>query len=165
MTSASLNTKKKTRTLHKFLIRTVGVCRCLTKHLKNVPEDKGTREKGKICDKRERRKRETKAFVFGFKKRAIIVQARQRIVQLGTKPDRVQTFYTRADRPWGPTSNIYPEGQSGRGVALTTHPHLAPRLKKKYSYTPTPPLGFHAVTGRPLPFKIRPRPSIYKVKR
>jgi len=26
-------------------------------------------------------------------------------------------------------------------VALTTHPHLAPRLKREYSYTSTPPLG------------------------
>ena len=34
-------------------------------------------------------------------------------------------------------------GYSGRSVALTTHPHLAPRLKKEWSYTSTPPLGFH----------------------
>jgi hypothetical protein len=27
-------------------------------------------------------------------------------------------------------------------VTLTTHPHLAPRLKKEQSYTSTPPLGF-----------------------
>jgi hypothetical protein len=32
-------------------------------------------------------------------------------------------------------------GKSGQGVALTTHPHLAPRLKKEYSYTFTPLLG------------------------
>jgi hypothetical protein len=30
--------------------------------------------------------------------------------------------------------------RAGRGVALTTHPHLAPGLKKEYSYTSTPPL-------------------------
>jgi len=36
--------KKETRTLHKFLIRTVEEeWHGLTKHLKNVPEDKGTR--------------------------------------------------------------------------------------------------------------------------
>ena len=29
-------------------------------------------------------------------------------------------------------------GQSGRGVALTTHSHLAQELKKEYSYTSTP---------------------------
>ena len=34
-----------------------------------------------------------------------------------------------------------PRGQSGRGVALTTHPHIAPRLKKEYSYTSAPPLA------------------------
>jgi hypothetical protein len=28
-------------------------------------------------------------------------------------------------------------------VALTTHPHLRPRLKKEKSYTSTPPLGLH----------------------
>ena len=31
-------------------------------------------------------------------------------------------------------------GWSGQGVT-NTHPHLAPRLKKEYSYTSTPPLG------------------------
>jgi len=33
------------------------------------------------------------------------------------------------------------QGSTGRGVALTTHPHLAPRLKKEYSYTSTNLLG------------------------
>jgi len=32
---------------------------------------------------------------------------------------------------------------SGRNVALTTHPHLAPRLKKEMRYTSTPPVGLH----------------------
>ena len=32
-----------------------------------------------------------------------------------------------------------------RGVALTTHPHLAPRLKKEQSYTSTPPLGLRGL--------------------
>jgi hypothetical protein len=30
-------------------------------------------------------------------------------------------------------------------VALTTHPHLVPRLKKEYSYTFTPPLGLRGL--------------------
>jgi hypothetical protein len=30
-------------------------------------------------------------------------------------------------------------------VALTTYPHLAPRLKKEYSYTSITPLGFHGL--------------------
>jgi hypothetical protein len=33
--------------------------------------------------------------------------------------------------------------ESGRDVPLTTHTHLAPRLKKEYSYTSTPPLCLH----------------------
>ena len=36
-------------------------------------------------------------------------------------------------------------GKSGRGVALATHPHLAPRLRKEQSYTSTPPLGLRGV--------------------
>jgi hypothetical protein len=35
-------------------------------------------------------------------------------------------------------------GESGRGVALTTHPHLVPRLKKESSYTSTPLWAFVA---------------------
>jgi hypothetical protein len=34
-------------------------------------------------------------------------------------------------------------GKSGRGVALTIQPHLAPRLKKEYTYTTAPPLCLH----------------------
>ena len=37
---------------------------------------------------------------------------------------------------------VLPCGWSGRGVPLTTHSHLSPRLKKECSYTSTPPLGF-----------------------
>ena len=36
-------------------------------------------------------------------------------------------------------------GLSGRGVALTTHPHLSPKLEKEYSYTPAPPLGLRGL--------------------
>jgi hypothetical protein len=35
--------------------------------------------------------------------------------------------------------------ESGRGVALATHPHLAPRLKEEWSYTSTPPLGLRGL--------------------
>jgi hypothetical protein len=34
-------------------------------------------------------------------------------------------------------------GYSGRSMALTTHPHLAPKLKKEWSYTSTPSLGLY----------------------
>ncbi len=56
-------------------------------------------------------------------------------------------FRTRPDRPWGPLSLLYNGyrvfcgGKEAGGVALTTHPYLAPRLKEEYSYTSTPPLG------------------------
>jgi len=33
----------------------------------------------------------------------------------------------------------------GRGVALTTHAHLAPMLKEEYSYTSIPRLGLHGL--------------------
>ena len=50
-------------------------------------------------------------------------------------------------------------GYCGRGVALTTHLYLAPRLKKEYSYTSTLPLGLRSlllgeIYFYPLFFKI-----------
>jgi len=70
---------------------------------------------------------------------------------------------TRLHRAWGPpslfqmVSGLFP-GQSSRGVVLTTHRHLAPRLKKKYSSTSTPSLGLHgALYGKCLPLIIRPQ--------
>ena len=36
-------------------------------------------------------------------------------------------------------------GLSGRGVASATDPHLAPRLRKEYSYTCNPPLGLRGL--------------------
>jgi len=55
------------------------------------------------------------------------------------------------ERPWGPPSVLYnvyrvfPGGKAAGGVALTTHHHLAPRLKKEFSYTSTPPLGLRGL--------------------
>jgi len=51
-------------------------------------------------------------------------------------------------RPTQPTVQWVPglsQGSSGRGVALTTHPHLALRLRKEYSYTSTHPLGLRGL--------------------
>ena len=45
----------------------------------------------------------------------------------GSNGDEI--FPTRSDWPWGQPSLLY-NGYSGRGVVLTTHPHLALRLKK-----------------------------------
>jgi len=59
----------------------------------------------------------------------------------GRSGDRIpvggEIFRTRPDLAWGPPSLLYngyrviSGGQSGRGVELTTHSHLAPRLKKE----------------------------------
>ena len=55
------------------------------------------------------------------------------------------------DRFWGPPILLYngyrlfPGGKGGRGLALTTHRHLALRLKKDLSYTFTTPLALHAL--------------------
>ena len=61
-------------------------------------------------------------------------------------------FRTRPDRPWGPLSLLYNGyrvfcgGKEAGGVALTTHPYLAPRLKEEYSYTSTPLWAFVKLT-------------------
>jgi hypothetical protein len=39
----------------------------------------------------------------------------------------------------------FPECRAPGGVALNTHSHLAPRLKKEYSYTSTPALDLHGL--------------------
>jgi hypothetical protein len=55
-----------------------------------------------------------------------------------------EVLRTQLDRPWDPPSllcsghRVNVPAVNGRGVALATHPHLAPRLKKEY-----PSLGLH----------------------
>jgi len=43
----------------------------------------------------------------------------------------------------GPTGGVK---QLGSGKAMTTHPHLALRLRKEYSYTSPPPLHLHGLS-------------------
>jgi hypothetical protein len=55
------------------------------------------------------------------------------------------------DRPWGPPSLLYNgyrvsfPGVQRPGRGVNHPPYLAPRLKKEYSYTSTPPLGLHGL--------------------
>jgi hypothetical protein len=55
----------------------------------------------------------------------------------GSNPGGGEIFSTRPDLPWGLPSFLYKRipslipGGKAAGVALTTHPHLVPRLKKE----------------------------------
>jgi hypothetical protein len=64
----------------------------------------------------------------------------------GRSEDRIpvagEIFHTRSDRPWDPPK---PPIQIGRRVALTTHPHLVPRLMKESRYISTPPLDLRGL--------------------
>jgi hypothetical protein len=80
-----------------------------------------------------------------------------------------EIFRNRLDRPWGPSSLLYNGHRvSFRGVTGAWRrpptPHLTSSLKKKYSYTSTPPLGRRGLKCKvhhlgwtlhlPLPFTI-----------
>jgi hypothetical protein len=45
---------------------------------------------------------------------------------------------------------LSPELKRGRGVTLTTHPHLAPRSRMSRSYNSSPPSAFVACSGTAL---------------
>ena len=57
-------------------------------------------------------------------------------------PSRLALGTIQPPRQWVPDLSW---GQSRWGMVLTTHRHLAPRIKKKLSYTATPPLGLHSL--------------------
>jgi hypothetical protein len=71
---------------------------------------------------------------------------------LGFDPGEGWEFFSSAPRPerlWDPPSllsngyqGLFPCGQSGRDVKLTTHLHLVPRSKNEWSYTSTPQYVF-----------------------
>jgi hypothetical protein len=49
-------------------------------------------------------------------------------------------------RPTQPLIHWVPKGiKCGRGMTLTTHPHLVPRLRMSRSYTSSPPMCLHGV--------------------
>ena len=55
----------------------------------------------------------------------------------GSNPGGDEIFRTSLGRPWGPPSLLYngyrvfPEGRGGRGVGLTPHIHLVPKVLEK----------------------------------
>ena len=51
-------------------------------------------------------------------------------------------------------------GQIGRGMVLTTHSHITPRVKKEQSYTSTPPLGLHGLLR--LKFTLQAMGNVHK---
>jgi hypothetical protein len=74
----------------------------------------------------------------------------------GSIPDKSRGFFLsllRPDRLWGPPSLLYngyrglfpPGVKRGRGVMLTAHPLLVPRLRKSRSYTSSHPEHQHGV--------------------
>jgi hypothetical protein len=64
----------------------------------------------------------------------------------GSNPGGGEIFRTHPDRSWGPPILLYngyqvfPRGKAA-GAWRWPPPHLAPRSKKGWSYTSTPPLG------------------------
>jgi hypothetical protein len=75
----------------------------------------------------------------------------------GSHPGGSEIFRTRPDRPWGQCSllhNVYrvPSPRVKRpGCGTDQPPHLAPRLRKEYSYTPTPLLGIYGLLPLSVP--------------
>jgi hypothetical protein len=47
--------------------------------------------------------------------------------------------------PTQPPIQLVPGVKRGRGVMLTTHPHLVPRLSMSRSYTSSPPMCLHGM--------------------
>jgi hypothetical protein len=70
----------------------------------------------------------------------------------GSNPNGGEIFRIRPDGTWSPTSllrngyQVFAGGRSCRGVALSSQPHHAPRLKKEQSYTYTLPLGLRGLS-------------------
>jgi hypothetical protein len=71
-----------------------------------------------------------------------------RLDDRGLIPYRGRGFFflpLRPDRLWGPPSLLCNGYQGGRGVMLTTHPHLVLRLRMSRSYTSSHPMRLHGM--------------------
>ena len=85
----------------------------------------------------------------GFRQSSVGIATRYGLDGPGTESRCGARFSAnRPDRPWGPPSLVYMGTGSFPGVkrpgrGVDHPPHLAPRLKKEYSYTTTPLLGLH----------------------
>jgi hypothetical protein len=77
--------------------------------------------------------------------RAVTIATRYQLGDPSIKTQSGEIFRTHPDWPWEPPSLLYEYqvitwGKNSWGVALTTHPHQAPGLKKEYIYISTPPV-------------------------
>jgi hypothetical protein len=84
-----------------------------------------------------------------FRDSVVVIATRYELEGPGIETRWGEIFRTYPDRLRGPSSLLYngyrvfPGGKGGRGVMLTTHSLLVPRLKKELSYTSTHPMGPH----------------------
>jgi hypothetical protein len=64
----------------------------------------------------------------------------------------IQTVFGAHLASYSMDPGILSRGQSGQGVNLTTHIHLAPRLRTSGNIHPLPLYAFMALTGKTLSF-------------
>jgi hypothetical protein len=76
---------------------------------------------------------------------------RQRIFPVASV-SRLAQRPTQPPAQWVP-GVLSPGVKSGRGVTLTTHPHLVPRSRMSRSYTFSPPSAFVSCSGTALAFR------------
>jgi hypothetical protein len=79
---------------------------------------------------------------YGLDDRAIEVRSPTAAEDFSSSPDRLGP--TQPPIQWVP-GVLYPGVKRGRGVTLTTHPHLVPRLSMRRSYTSSPPMRLHGM--------------------
>jgi hypothetical protein len=90
---------------------------------------------------------------YGLEDRAIEVRfsAEAKLFFPLTSVSRPALGPTQPPVQWVPGVNS-PGLKRGRGVTLTTHPHLVPRTRMSRSYTSSPPLASVACSGTTLAF-------------